>query len=112
MGGGFYPTGAWQDGWSAARNLIDNPVIVQFVHRWWAWIAAGAALLLARRARARMPSAPLVVGGLVVVQMLLGIGTLLSGVAIPIAVAHQAVGALLVAAMVTAAHAIGRPRRG
>ena len=42
---------------------------------------------------------------------LLGIETLLSGVALPLAVAHQATGALLLAAMIWAAHGIGTPAR-
>jgi cytochrome c oxidase assembly protein subunit 15 len=42
------------------------------------------------------------------VQVLLGIFVVLSGVALPLAVLHQAVGALLVAATAWGAHAVGR----
>ncbi len=48
---------------------------------------------------------------LVAVQLALGILTLRHGVALPLAVAHQAVAALLLAAMVWAAHGIGAPLR-
>ena len=41
-------------------------------------------------------------------QIALGIATLLSGVAIPIAAAHQAVAALLLGSVVWAAHGLGR----
>ena len=43
-------------------------------------------------------------------QILLGIATVLSGVALWLAVLHQLVGALLVAATIWGAHALGRPR--
>jgi len=43
-------------------------------------------------------------------QIGLGIETLLSGVRIDIAVAHQGMAALLLAALLTAAHAVGTPR--
>jgi cytochrome c oxidase assembly protein subunit 15 len=43
-------------------------------------------------------------GGAVVGQFTLGVATVLSSVAIPLGVAHQAMGALLVAATVWAAH--------
>jgi cytochrome c oxidase assembly protein subunit 15 len=43
-------------------------------------------------------------------QILLGIFTVWSGIALWLAVAHQLVGALLVAATVWAVHALGRRR--
>jgi cytochrome c oxidase assembly protein subunit 15 len=43
-------------------------------------------------------------------QIVLGIATLLSGVEFWIAVAHQAMAALLLAAMVAAAHVLGTRR--
>jgi len=45
--------------------------------------------------------------GAVVAQILLGILTILSGVQIDIAVAHQGMAALLLAAMVSVAHDLG-----
>jgi len=49
---------------------------------------------------------------LVGAQITLGIETLLTGVQLPIAVAHQATAALLLAAMLWAAHGVGIPRGG
>ncbi|WP_076068516.1 COX15/CtaA family protein [Sphingomonas montana] len=108
MGDSWFPAGGWRDTMGVAANLIDNPIVVQFVHRWFAWIAAGAAISLALRAArtGAMWALPLT-GGLVAAQIALGIGALLSGVAIPIAAAHQAVGALLLAALVACAHRVG-----
>jgi cytochrome c oxidase assembly protein subunit 15 len=108
MGDQWFPDGGWNPAWSLIANLRDNPIVVQFIHRWFAWAALIAVLLVARRARALGAIGPVhALATLVVLQILLGIATLMSGVAIPIAVAHQAVAALLLAAMVTAAHSIG-----
>ncbi|HEX8668570.1 MAG TPA: COX15/CtaA family protein [Allosphingosinicella sp.] len=90
------------------RNFVDNPLVVQFVHRWWAWAAAAAVVLLARgawRAGHRAPAAAAV--ALVALQILLGISTLLSGVELWVAAAHQAVAALVLAAVIVAAHRLG-----
>lgn len=94
-------------------NLVDNPVVVQFFHRWWAFVAAGALVWLgiaAMRAGARKDG--MILHALVVVQILLGISTLLSGMMLWIAVAHQAVAALLVIAFARCAHVAGADPAG
>jgi cytochrome c oxidase assembly protein subunit 15 len=89
-------------------NLVDNAIVVQFVHRWFAWVVAAAALALAYRAWMRgYRAAAIAVAVTVTLQILLGIATLLSGVELWIAVAHQAMAALLLAAIVAAAHGLG-----
>jgi cytochrome c oxidase assembly protein subunit 15 len=91
------------------RNLVDNPIVVQFVHRWLAFVFAAAALLLASRAWARglqVEASALVLA--VTVQILLGIFTLLTGVDITIAAAHQGMAALLLGAVLVAAHRLGQ----
>lgn len=109
MDGRLFPAGGWNADWSALRNAIDNPVVVQFLHRWWAWVAVAALVLLARAARRSGDRrASILLHSAFGTQILLGIATLLSGVNIYVAVAHQAVGALLVAAAANAAHAAGR----
>jgi cytochrome c oxidase assembly protein subunit 15 len=93
-------------------NFADNPIVVQFVHRWLAWVVAAAAFLLAARAWARgltMLASAVIVA--VAAQIGLGIATLLTGVEIWIAVAHQAMAALLVASIVATAHALGTATR-
>ncbi len=112
MGDAIFPDGGWASGKTWLFNLSSNPIVVQFTHRWWAWVVAVAAGLLALgayRAARRAPAIVLVV--LVLMQIVLGIETLLSGVALPLAVAHQATAALLLAAMIWAAHGIGTPHR-
>jgi heme a synthase len=94
------------------RNFVDNPLVVQFVHRWLAFVVAAAAIWLGVRAwlRGFRADAALLVGA-VLAQLLLGILTILSGVQIDIAVAHQGMAALLLAALVTATHRLGGPAR-
>jgi cytochrome c oxidase assembly protein subunit 15 len=91
------------------RNLADNPIVVQFIHRWLAFVVALAIYMLGFKALdkgVKRPGVAVIVA--VSLQILLGIATLLSGVAIEIAVAHQAMAALLLASVVTAAHGLGR----
>ncbi|MGR6327679.1 COX15/CtaA family protein [Sphingomonas sp. XXL09] len=107
MGDSLFPSGvpmvspAWQ-------NAVDNPVVVQFIHRWWAFVAAAGLVWLSVAATRAGSRAGFVVIALVTLQILLGIATLASGVQIVVAVAHQANAALLLIAAVTAAHAVGR----
>jgi cytochrome c oxidase assembly protein subunit 15 len=109
MGEEWFPSGTpMMTPWFT--NLVDNPVVVQFVHRWLAFAAAGLVLALAWAASRRGFAAhAAAAAGAVILQLLLGIATLLSGVDLEIAVAHQAMGALLLAAVVAAAHRIGTP---
>lgn len=93
------------------RNFVDNPIVVQFVHRWLAFIVALAVILLAVECwiRGLRPYAWLVVSA-VALQILIGIVTLLSGVHIWVAVAHQGMAALLLTAIVLTVHRLGEER--
>jgi cytochrome c oxidase assembly protein subunit 15 len=80
------------------RNPFENPTTAQFIHRWLAMLVALTVLTLwLRRERlpedARLPVD--LVGGMVAIQVMLGISTLLLVVPIPLAAMHQA-GAVLV----------------
>lgn len=91
-------------------TLSSDPYLVHFIHRWWAWVVAALLVLLARRARrAGHRGASIAINATVGTQVLLGIATVVSGIALPLAVLHQAVGALVVASTAWGAHAIGRP---
>ncbi|PTS72853.1 heme A synthase, partial [Sphingomonas sp. HMWF008] len=91
------------------RNAVDNPVAVQFIHRWLAFVAAAGVVWLGLKAiRAGAPRVGWAVIVLVAAQILLGIATLLSGVEIVVAVAHQANAALTLIAATAAAHAVSR----
>jgi heme a synthase len=89
--------------------LVNDPFLTHFVHRWWAWVAVIALIMLARRTRqAGARPASIAIHSAFGVQILLGIFTVMTGVNIVLAVLHQAVGALVVASAVWGAHVIGR----
>ena len=93
----------------AIYALVNDPFLTHFVHRWWAWVAVIALIMLARRTRAAgVRPASVAIHSAFGVQILLGIATVITGVNIILAVSHQAVGALLVAATVWGAHVLGR----
>lgn len=82
-------------------SLIDDPVSVQWVHRSLAWFVAAAALWIAVRAGGRRGA---LLGGLVVLQFTLGVLTVVGGVPLAVAAAHQAGAAALLAATLWLAH--------
>ncbi|MFN0046291.1 MAG: COX15/CtaA family protein [Sphingorhabdus sp.] len=89
--------------------LVNDPFLTHFVHRWWAWIAVIALIMLARKTKAAgVRSASVAIHSAFGVQILLGIATVMTGMNIVLAVAHQAVGALVVAATAWGTHVIGR----
>jgi heme a synthase len=91
--------------------LVNDPFLTHFVHRWWAWVAVIALVMLSRRTRkAGARGASIAIHSAFGVQILLGIATVMTGVNIVLAVSHQAVGALLVAATVWGAHVLGRQK--
>lgn len=110
MGDELYPAAApWLE--PVLRNFVDNPITVQFVHRWLAFGVLAMAILLAakaKRAGARRESLFLhaAVGG----QILLGIATLMTGVHLHVAVAHQGMAVVVIAAFLLAAHRLATPR--
>lgn len=110
MQGRFFPEGVdWSRGTLWA--LGNDPYLVHFVHRWWAWIVVAAMVVFARKVRkvtgARRAS--IAIHSAFGTQVILGILTVLSGVAIWLAALHQAVGALLLASTVWGAHEVGKP---
>ena len=93
----------------AVFAVLNDPYLIHFIHRWWAWVAVVALVLLARRAKTMgARPAAIAIHCAFGIQILLGIATVLSGVNITLAVLHQAVGALLVASAAWGMHAIGR----
>ena len=110
MSDSFLPTGVdWSQG--LAHAFSSDPYLVHFIHRWWAWVAVAALVMLAIRVkRAGVRPASLAIHTAFGTQVLLGIATVMTGVNIGLAVAHQAVGALLVASVAWGAHAVGRQR--
>lgn len=108
MQGRFFPDGVdWSQG--VLHAFLYDPYLVHFVHRWWAWAVVAILLVLARQARARgMRSTSIAIHAAFGTQVLLGILTVMTGIALWLAVLHQLVGALLVTATVWGAHVLGR----
>ena len=108
MQGRFFPAGVdWSRG---AAAFTSDPYLVHFIHRWWAWVVVAAMIVFARKVR-RQPgarAASVAIHSAFGTQVVLGILTVLSGVAIWLAALHQAVGALLLASTVWGAHELGR----
>jgi cytochrome c oxidase assembly protein subunit 15 len=108
MNGSFWP-GASQNGESLGHALTADPAIVHFIHRWWAWGVVALLVMLARKVKAAGDRrAAIAIHSAFGTQVLLGIATVMTDVSIGIAVLHQLVGALLVAATAWGAHAVGR----
>jgi cytochrome c oxidase assembly protein subunit 15 len=111
MGGRFFPEGVdWSHGVGFA--LTHDPFLLHFSHRWWAWVVVLVLVLFARKLRKVDGGrrAGVAIHSAFGTQIILGILTVLSGIALWLAVLHQATGALLVAATVWGAHALGRSR--
>ncbi|HET8750604.1 MAG TPA: COX15/CtaA family protein [Sphingomicrobium sp.] len=111
MNGRFVPEGIdWSHGVGFA--LTHDPFLLNFVHRWWAWVVVAVLVVFTRKIRklegARRAS--IAIHSAFGTQIILGILTILSGVAIWLAVLHQATGALLLAATVWGAHELGKCR--
>jgi len=108
MNGRFFPEGVnWLN--PLWQTFAYDPWLIHFIHRWWAWVAVVALVLLARRVKqADNRPAAIAIHASFGTQILLGIATVLSGIALPLAALHQAVGALVVASTVWGAHTIGR----
>lgn len=108
MGGQVVPPGYSMAGlgW---ENAFENPIAAQFNHRVLALTTATLLLVLAARARSagistRVQQAMSAAALIVVVQVMLGITTLLLSVPITIAVLHQVTALGVLTAMLVAVH--------
>lgn len=112
MQGRIFPEGVdWSNG--AFFALTHDPFLIHFIHRWWAWVVVAALVIFARLIRRIEGGRPasVAIHSAFGTQILLGILTVLTGVAIWLAALHQAVGALVVASTVWGAHVLGRRGR-
>ena len=111
MSGRFVPQGIdWSHG--APFAMTHDLYLLHFMHRWWAWVVVAVLIGFARKVR-KVPGArpaSIAIHGAFGMQILLGILTVLSGIAIWLAVLHQATGTLLVASSVWGAHVLGQNR--
>lgn len=110
MNGRLVPEVDWSQG--AVWTVTHDPFLLQFLHRWWAFVAVAALVWLARRVRPVARFDSLAVNIAFGTMVLLGIATVMSGVSLWVAAAHQLVGALTVVATVRAMHTLGWANRG
>lgn len=106
MNGRLVPEMDFSEGFIA--TLTSDPFLLHFLHRWWAWVAVVALVILARRVRASDRFASIAVHSTFGTMILLGIATVMTGVELWVAAAHQLTGALLVASLAWAMHSDGR----
>lgn len=114
MNGSWMPP-AWRSLDPLWLNLFENPVAIHGIHRWLAWLVAAAAIGLSvvalRRARSpRQRAAAWTLTGLVTVQFILGVITVVQAMPLWAAASHQGVAFLLLSAALWVAHS-GRPGR-
>ncbi len=102
MNGQLVPEIDWSAGFF--RTLTYDPFLLHWLHRWWAWVAVAALVWLARRVRRVDRRASIALHSAFGTMVLLGIATVMSGVELWLAAAHQLVGALTVVSAVWAAH--------
>ncbi len=107
MMGQLVPAGIdWARG--ALHAALNDLFLLHFLHRWWAWVVVALLIVLARQVRRRDRRASIAIHSLFGVQLVLGVATVMSGMVLWLAAAHQLIGALLVAATAWGVHLAGR----
>lgn len=100
MSGHWIPPGLFeQSPWWI--NLFENPTTVQFVHRWLAKLLVLGVLVMAWRARR---AEAVLAAAIALVQLSLGIATILTGVDIAVATLHQAGAVILLTFVIVVRH--------
>ena len=99
----------WADWYGGLSNLVQNQILIQFIHRWLAFIVlAHVILLIVRGLRTAVPARARVslraVATVTALQVLLGIGNLVMRVPFAMAYAHLTVGLLLFVLLVVITH--------
>ena len=107
MNGRFFPDGVdWSNG--APWALANDPFLIHFLHRWWAWAVVAALVVFARKVRrSGVRAASIAIHATFGTQVILGVATVIEGVPIWLGVLHQAFGALVVASVAWGAHVLG-----
>ena len=107
MQGSLVPAGIdWSLG--PVHALLNDPYLVHFVHRWWAWVVVGVLVVVARRLRPLDRRASVTLHSAFGTQVLLGIATVMSGMTLWVAALHQLTGAVLLMTTAWCAHLLGR----
>jgi cytochrome c oxidase assembly protein subunit 15 len=111
MGGSLVPPQLLSSAGSALESALEAPATVHFIHRWLAFVVLGAALwfyfrqkpgLSSAAGQIRSGSALLI--ALVLLQIILGIGVVVMGVPVWLALLHQSTALLMFAVTVYLNH--------
>jgi heme a synthase len=108
MSGYWIPPGLFEQS-PAWINLFENPTTIQFVHRWLAALLVVGVLAMALRAPRTETIAAAIMA---LVQLGLGIATILTGVDVPIATLHQAGAIALLTFLIVVRHRAMPSRAG
>ncbi|NRA39146.1 MAG: COX15/CtaA family protein [Planctomycetes bacterium] len=102
----------WNSEMGLLNNLLDNTILHQWLHRWFAWLVV-AKLVILYRIALRTPSLPIfckrslqVSAGLLGLQIILGLGNVFMAAPTGIALVHLLVALLIVVSLSCAAHAL------
>jgi len=108
MGGQWFPDSALLLPGGALNNFLNNPIAIQWVHRWLAVAVVVGAVLVWQQCKKSQNIQYQYAGLLLIVcvgfQFLLGIATLVSMVWVPVALAHQFGALALLSSMVIVGH--------
>lgn len=109
MGDQWVAPGVWDAQQNSYYNFTQNIVFIQFFHRWFAFVVVGAVVYMALRTAYVEVSkvgrwALRVAPAIVVLQVILGIFTLLKGVNPHLALTHQSVGLVLLLSVLVVAY--------
>ncbi|MFM5950408.1 MAG: COX15/CtaA family protein [Novosphingobium sp.] len=107
MQGRLVPTGI-EPGSGLLHAALYDPYLVHLIHRWWAWVVVGLLIWLGRQVRGLDRRASVAIHTAFGTQILLGIATVWSGMAIWLAGLHQLVGALVLASTIWGVHRLGQ----
>ena len=94
-------------------NPVENLITVQFDHRWLAIFTGLLLIVWYLRGRSKFPQRPVqlsfkLVGMMIIIQLVLGIATLLMQVPVVLGALHQAGALLLLSALLFNVHALSR----
>jgi cytochrome c oxidase assembly protein subunit 15 len=111
MGDRFMPLGTFGATWW--HDLHSNPVTVQFIHRLLAYLLFGHGLILAWRAWTlgdeTLRSWAVALVGILTLQMVLGIATVMLGVPVALGTAHQGGAVALLGVTLVLMHRVWHP---
>lgn len=106
MNGHFFPEDVT---WHGFATLGEDPFLIHFLHRWWAWGVVALLIVLARKLK-KMKARPqaIAIHSAFGTQIILGIALVMTSMNFWLAILHQAVGTLVLVTTVIGVHTLGK----